>query len=63
MGLGGFPNVYRRFILGPSHGSVGRLNFSSLAVGRRPLAKHGGRSLGELPATKDQRARTVLFFC
>ena len=37
MGLGGFPNVYRRFILGPSHGSVGRLRFrgpSSLVVRR-----------------------------
>jgi len=26
-GLGGFPTSIRRFILGPSHGTVGRLEF------------------------------------
>ena len=54
-GLGGSPNVYRRFILGPSHGTVGRLEFSSYVARRPSFAKPAACDTMVLRTTNDVR--------
>ena len=58
--LGGFPNVYRRFILGPSHGTVGRLENSTYVVRRTSFAKAGSEGFGVRRTTND--VRRIFFF-
>ncbi len=57
MGRGGFPPSLHGFILGPPHGSVGRLYF--LAIGSRPLALGAPDSL--VMAKADSQRPTALF--
>jgi hypothetical protein len=59
-GLGGFPTSTDGFILGPSHGTVGRLDFLYFAKAKVKSSGQGCRSTRAVPCYTDSSTNPLI---